>query len=69
VVAADQGKVAAIAEAQRDGRFGDRFPAAELIVLVTGLSALGAPDFAMPRSGDIAQRVEAVRMLTEGESS
>jgi AcrR family transcriptional regulator len=73
VVAANQGKIAAIAKAQRDGRVSARFPAAELMVLVTGLSVLGAPDLAMTRSGDIAQRrrtvVEAVRMLTKGEGS
>jgi AcrR family transcriptional regulator len=73
VVAANQGKVAAIAKAQRDGRVSDRFPAAELMVLVTGLSVLGAPDLAMTRPDDIAQRrrtvVEAVRMLTKGEGS
>jgi hypothetical protein len=72
-VAANQDKVAAIAKAQQDGRVTDRFPAAELMVLVTGLSVLGAPDLAMTRSDDIAQRrrtvVEAVRMLTKGEGS
>jgi AcrR family transcriptional regulator len=73
VVAADENKVRAVAEAQRAGRVTDRFPAAELMVLITGLSILGAPDLAMTRSDDIAQRrrtvVDAVRILTKGEDS
>ena len=73
VVAANQDKVAAIAEAQKDGRVSDRFPAAELMVLVTGLSILGTPDLALTRADDVAERrrtvVEAVRMLTEGGTS
>jgi AcrR family transcriptional regulator len=73
VVAANQDKVRALAEAQRAGRVTDRFPAAELMVLVTGLSILGAPDLAMTRSDDVAQRrrtvVEAVRILTKGNDS
>jgi AcrR family transcriptional regulator len=73
VVAANQDKVAAIAKAQQGGRISDRFPADELMVLVTGLSVLGSPDLAMTRSDDIAERrrtvVEAVRMLTKGEGS
>jgi AcrR family transcriptional regulator len=72
VVAANQDKIAAIAKAQRDGRLPDRFPAEELMVLVTGLSVLGAPDLALTRADDVAQRrrtvVDAVRMLTEGKS-
>jgi AcrR family transcriptional regulator len=73
VVAANQAKIEAIAEAQRDGRVGNRFPAEELMVLVTGLSILGSSDLAMTRTGDPAQRrrtvVEAVRMLTKGDKS
>jgi AcrR family transcriptional regulator len=73
VVAANRDKIEAIAKAQRDGRVSDRFPAEELMVLVTGLSILGAPDLAMTHTTDQAQRrrtvVEAVRMLTEGSTS
>ena len=73
VVAANRDKVDAIAKAQRDGRISDRFPAEELMVLVTGLSILGAPDLAMTQTDDPAQRrrtvVEAVRMLTEGDNT
>jgi AcrR family transcriptional regulator len=73
VVAANRDKVAAIAKAQRDGRLTDRFPAHELMVLITGLSILGAPDLAMTLSDDIAQRrrtvVEAVTILTKGDGS
>jgi AcrR family transcriptional regulator len=73
VVAANQDKAAAIAKAQRDGRISDRFPAEELMILVTGLSVLGAPDLPITMAGDVARRrrtvVEAVRLLTEGEGS
>jgi AcrR family transcriptional regulator len=73
VVAANQTKIEAIAAAQRDGRVGDRFPAEELMVLVTGLSILGSSDLALTRADDPVQRrrtvVEAVRMLTEGDKS
>ena len=70
VVAAHKDKIAAIAEAQAAGRISDAFPAEELMVLVTGLSVLGAPDLAMTLAGDPKRRrrtvVEAVRMLTQG---
>jgi AcrR family transcriptional regulator len=70
VVAANKDKIAAIAEAQAAGRISDAFPAEELMVLVTGLSVLGAPDLAMTLAGDPKRRrrtvVEAVRMLTQG---
>jgi AcrR family transcriptional regulator len=73
VVAANQTKIEAIAKAQRDGRISDRFPAEELMVLVTGLSIMGAPDLAITRTDDPEQRrrtvVEAVRMLTKGDKS
>jgi AcrR family transcriptional regulator len=73
IAAANQDKVEAVANAQRDGRVSDRFPAEELLVLVTGLSILGTPALAMTRTNDPAQRrrtvVEAVRMLTEGDKS
>jgi len=73
VVAANLGKAEAIAEAQKAGRISDRFPPAELLVLVTGLSVLGAPDLALTRADDMAERrrtvVEAVRILIEGDKS
>jgi AcrR family transcriptional regulator len=73
VVAANADKVAAIAKAQRDGRISRRFLPEELMILVTGLSVLGAPDLPMTHVDDVAQRrrtvVEAVRVLTEGEKS
>jgi AcrR family transcriptional regulator len=73
VVAANRDKIDAVAGAQREGRVSDRFPAEELLVLVTGLSILGAPDLAITRTSDPAQRrrtvVEAVRMLTEEDKS
>lgn len=71
VIAANQQKVAAIAASQRAGRISDKFPAEELMVLVTGLSILGSPDLAMTQTagpeGLAARRrtvVEAVRILT-----
>ncbi len=71
VRAANQQKVAAIAAAQRTGRISDRFPAAELMALVTGLSILGSPELAMTHTagpdGLAARRrtvVESVRILT-----
>jgi AcrR family transcriptional regulator len=69
VVAANRDKIAAIAAAQRDGRVGDRFPAEELMVMVTGLSILGAPFLAMPNDQERRRRsvVDAVRLLTEAE--
>ncbi|AGZ44697.1 TetR family transcriptional regulator [Actinoplanes friuliensis] len=70
VVAANLGKVEAIAAAQRDGRITDRFPAGELMVLITGLSILGAPDLALTHFDGpegLAERrrtvVESVRIL------
>jgi|SRR4051794_7734082 AcrR family transcriptional regulator len=73
VAAANDDEVAAIAEAQRDGRVTERFPAAELLVLVAGLSILGAPGIAMTHVGDVAERrrtvVEAVGLLTKGDRS
>jgi AcrR family transcriptional regulator len=69
VTAANRDKVAAIAAAQRAGRVSDRFPAAELMVLVTGLAVLGAPFLAMTNDHEVRRRsvVDAVRTLTEGE--
>jgi AcrR family transcriptional regulator len=71
VVAADQQKVAAIAAAQQAGRISDRFPAPELMALITGLFILGSPDLPMTHTsgpeGLTARRrtvVEAVRILT-----
>jgi AcrR family transcriptional regulator len=71
VVAANRQKVAAIEAAQRAGRISDRFPAGELLVLVTGLSILGSPELAMTHTagpeGLAARRrtiVESVRILT-----
>lgn len=73
VVAANQDKIAAIAAAQRDGRVSAAFPAAELLVLITGLSALGAPDLALTHAGDVALRrrtvVAAVRTLTREDET
>ena len=70
VVAANRDKIAALAKAQQDGRVSDAFPAEELMVLVTGLSILGAPDLVLTQAGDVALRrrtvVEAVRKLTQG---
>ena len=69
VVAANKQKVAAVAEAQHAGRITDRFPAGELMALVTGLSILGAPELALAPSASPATRrrtiVESVRILTE----
>jgi AcrR family transcriptional regulator len=69
VAAANHDKIAVIAGAQRDGRVSSRFPAAELMVMITGLSILGVPYLAM--ANDQGQRrrsvVEAVRLLTERE--
>jgi AcrR family transcriptional regulator len=71
VVAANREKVAAIAAAQRAGRVAARFPAEELMVLITGLSILGSPDLALTRTvgpdGLAARRravIESVRILT-----
>jgi len=76
VVAAHRQKVDAIAAAQRAGRISDRFPAAELLVLVTGLAVLGSPELAMtPTAGPrgLATRrrtvVESVRILTAKDGS
>ena len=70
VLAANRDKIEAIAAAQKAGRIRHTFPAEELLVLVTGLSVLGAPDLAVTLTGDLERRrrtvVEAVRMLTEG---
>jgi AcrR family transcriptional regulator len=75
VVDANRGKVEAIARAQEEGRVSRRFPADELMVMITGLSILGAPDLAMTLAGDAdtqARRrrtvTEAVRLLTEGDT-
>jgi len=66
VAAVDRDKIAAIAAGQRDGRVSDRFPAGELLVMITGLSILGAPYLAA--TDDLQRRrrsvTEAVRMLT-----
>jgi hypothetical protein len=63
-------KVAAIAIAQKDGRVVDTFPAEELLMLVTGLSVLGAPDLGLGQVADLQRRrptvVETVRMLAGG---
>jgi AcrR family transcriptional regulator len=69
VADANRGKVAAIAAAQRDGRIGDRFPAGDLMVMITGLAVLGAPYLAMPQDQEQRRRsiVEAVRLLIEEE--
>jgi AcrR family transcriptional regulator len=67
VAAANRDKIALIAAGQKDGRISNRFPAAELMVLITGLSILGVPYLAM--ANDQGQRrrsvVEAVRLLTD----
>jgi hypothetical protein len=69
VAAANRDKISLIAAAQKGGRFSDRFPAAELLVLITGLSILGVPYLAMPNDQGQRRRsvVEAVRLLTERE--
>jgi AcrR family transcriptional regulator len=69
VAVANHDKVAAIAEAQREGRLSDRFPPGDLLVMITGLAILGVPFLAAVN--DQVQRrrsvVEAVRLLTERE--
>jgi AcrR family transcriptional regulator len=69
VAAADRGKVVAIAAAQRDGRISDRFPAADLMVMITGLAIVGVPFLAATNDQEQRRRsvVDAVRLLTEGE--
>lgn len=69
VGAANRDKVAAIAEAQKDGRVSARFPAEDLMVMITGLTILGAPYLAVANDQEQRRRsvVEAVRLLTEGE--
>jgi AcrR family transcriptional regulator len=69
VLVANDAKIAAIERAQRAGLVTDRFPAEELIVMITGLSILGAPYLAMSTDQEQRRRsvVEAVRLLTEGE--
>lgn len=69
VIAANRDKVAAIAAAQKGGRVSDRFPAEELMVMIVGLSILGAPYLAMANDQGRRRRsvVEAVRLLTEGK--
>jgi AcrR family transcriptional regulator len=66
---AERDKIAAIAAAQRDGRVADRFPAEDLLAMITGLSVLAAPYLAA--TDDLQRRrrsvTEAVRMLTEKE--
>ena len=70
LLAANLGKIEAIAAAQRDGRVSDRFPADDLMVMITGLAILGSPFLAMTQ--DLEQRrhsvVEAVRLLTQGDA-
>jgi AcrR family transcriptional regulator len=69
VLVANDAKIAAIERAQQAGLVTDRFPAGELIVMITGLSILGAPYLAMSTDQELRRRsvVEAVRLLTEGE--
>lgn len=70
LLAANLGKIEAIAAAQRDGRVSDRFPADDLMVMITGLAILGSPFLAMTQ--DLEQRrhsvIEAVRLLTQGDA-
>ncbi|HEU4346467.1 MAG TPA: TetR family transcriptional regulator [Actinoplanes sp.] len=70
VVAANRDKVAAIQEAQDRRTVSDRFPAGELMMLITGLTILGSPDLAMTGATDVERRrrtvLDAVRLLTEG---
>jgi AcrR family transcriptional regulator len=69
VGAVNRDKVASIAEAQKDGRVSARFPAEDLMVMITGLTILGAPYLAVADDQEQRRRsvVEAVRLLTEGE--
>jgi len=69
MVTAHRDKIAAIAEAHRAGWVSDRFPAAELMVLVTGLAVLGAPYRAVTNDQELRRRfvVDAVRLLSEGK--
>lgn len=73
VTVAHQGKVEAIARAQARGEVSRTFPAEELMVLITGLSIMGAPELTMIHPGDVAERrrtvTEAVRILTQGDKS
>jgi hypothetical protein len=69
VFGANRDKIAAVGRAQREGRVAQRFPADDLIVMITGLSVLGAPYLAMTNDQEQRRRsvVEAVRLLTEGD--
>ena len=73
VVSANRDKVAAIRAAQERKTVSDRFPADELMVLITGLAVLGASDLAITNVTDVARRrrtvTEAVRILTEGDDT
>jgi len=73
VVAANRDKVDAIRDAQDRKAVSGRFPADELMVLITGLTVLGAPDLAMIGVTDVERRrrtvIDAVRLLTEGDNS
>ena len=66
VAAANQNKVAAIAAAQQAGRVSDRFPADELLVLITGLSILGSPDLAMTHTSGPQGLLRRRRTVVEG---
>jgi AcrR family transcriptional regulator len=69
VVTANRDKVAAIRAAQDRGTVSDRFPADELMILITGLSVLGASDLSITNVTDVARRrrtvTDAVRRLIE----
>jgi hypothetical protein len=68
VVAANRDKVAAIRAAPDRGVVSTRFPADELMILITGLSMLGSRELAMTGVTDVDLRrralLEAVRLLT-----
>ncbi len=69
VASANRDKIAALAEAQRDGRVSDRFPPGDLMEMITGLAILGAPFLGVANDQEQRRRsvVEAVRLLTERE--
>jgi AcrR family transcriptional regulator len=69
VIAANRSKVEAIAAAQAAGRISTRFPAEELMVLITGLSILGSPDLAMLESSDPERRDQRRRAITDAVST
>lgn len=64
------GKVAAIAQAQDAGRVSNRFPAAELLVLVVGLATMGATELAPAPDPALRRRTvtQAVELLTKDEA-